>query len=68
VIVNRKVVAENNEALFKNTDLIPEFTLYSIHINEIFLNPSSFRVTPRKGEAGWVQAMEIYDRYFKRAQ
>jgi adenine deaminase len=60
-------VARNNKALFENTDSIPEFTLNSIHINDVFLNASSFRVTPREGNAGWVQAMEMYDGYFKRA-
>lgn len=67
MIVNGKVEAKDNKALFKNTDLVPEYTFNSIHINDIFFDPSSFRVTPRKGDAGWIQAVEMYDGYFKRA-
>ena len=37
VIVNGKLVAENNKALLKNTDTVLEFTLNSIHINGHFL-------------------------------
>lgn len=64
-----KVVAQNNKPTFRNTDQIPEFTLNSIHIDPSYLNPSSFRVSPREagGTWGFVQAMEMYDGYFKRA-
>lgn len=65
--MNGKVVARNNKALFENTDIVPEFTLDSIHINDVLLNPCSFRVTPLEGNAGWVQSMEMYNGYFKRA-
>jgi adenine deaminase len=48
--------------------MIPEFTLASIHINPIFLEPSTFRVQPQNGtQSAWIQAMEMYDGYFKRA-
>lgn len=67
VIVNGKVVAQNNKPLFDNTDDIPQFTLKSIHIDPSFLDPSSFRVSPRGADHAWVQAMEMYDGYFKRA-
>jgi hypothetical protein len=52
-------VAKDNEALFENNDFVPDFTLNSIHINDKFLGSSSFRVTPRTGQAGWVQCMEM---------
>jgi adenine deaminase len=60
-------VAENNKALFENTDAIPEFTLNSIHIDPHFLQAPSFYVKPKDGRnEAWVQAMEMYDGYFKR--
>lgn len=68
VIVNGKLVAENNKPLFDNTDIVPEFTLNSIHIDPIFLEPATFRVQPPDGkQTAWIQAMEMYDGYFKRA-
>ena len=67
VIMNGKIVARNNRALFENRDLVPNFTLNSIHINDIFLRASNFRVSPHLGDGGWVQAMEMFDGYFKRA-
>lgn len=39
-----------------------------MHIDPIFFDASSFRVEPKHGKNGaWVQAMEMYDGYFKRA-
>jgi len=68
VIVNGKLVAENNEALFANTDKVPEFTRNTIHIHPDFLDPSAFHVKPLQGRNNaWVQAVEMYDGYFKRA-
>ncbi|KUJ23036.1 adenine deaminase [Mollisia scopiformis] len=67
VIMNGKVVAQNYKPTFDNTDLIPHFTLNSIHIDPSYLNPSTFRVAPKEPDHAWVQAMEMYDGYFKRA-
>ena len=65
--MNGCLVAENNKALFENTDEVPAFTLKSIHIDPYFWNPASFHVKPLEGRAeAWVQAMEMYDGYFKR--
>ncbi|GME62881.1 adenine deaminase-2 [Neofusicoccum parvum] len=68
VIVDGRVVARNNQALFTNTDPIPDMVLDTIHINPHFFEPSAFHVVPRAGQtSAWVQAMEMYDGYFKRA-
>lgn len=68
VIVNGRLVAENGKALFLNTDEIPKFALESIHIDPSFLEPSTYHVFPGEGRTdAWVQAMEMYDGYFKRA-
>ncbi|TVY85420.1 Adenine deaminase [Lachnellula suecica] len=68
VVVNGKLVAQDNKPLFRNTDEIPAFTLNSIHIDPHFLNASSFQISPTAGKKqAWVQAMEMYDGYFKRA-
>ncbi|KAG4440412.1 hypothetical protein IFR05_004105 [Cadophora sp. M221] len=65
---NGVLVAESNQALFNNSDDIPEFALNSIHINPCFQDASAFRVEPKEGKKqAWVQAMEMYDGYFKRA-
>lgn len=61
-------MAKNNTPLFKNSDEIPKFTLNSIHTDPHFFNASAFRVEPKNGKPeAWVQAMEMYDGYFKRA-
>ncbi|KAH7062310.1 adenine deaminase C-terminal domain-containing protein, partial [Macrophomina phaseolina] len=40
----------------------------TIHINPYFFEPFAFYIFPRAGQASaWVQAMEMYDGYFKRA-
>ncbi|KAK4543550.1 hypothetical protein LTR36_005445 [Oleoguttula mirabilis] len=68
VIVNGVVVARNNKALFKNTDLVPPFTLNTIHLNPTFFAPETYSVKAPQGEPyAWIQAMEMYDGYFKRA-
>ncbi|KAH6713651.1 hypothetical protein BKA61DRAFT_674271 [Leptodontidium sp. MPI-SDFR-AT-0119] len=51
VVVNGVIMAECNQPLFKNSNKVPEFTLNK----------------PKKGrKQAWVQAMEMYDGYFKR--
>lgn len=53
--------------MFDNSDNIPEFTFNSIHIDPFFLDASAFRVETKERSRAWVQAMEMYDGYFKRA-
>lgn len=68
VIVNGNVVARDNKALFTNTDQIPAFTQNTIHLDPIFLSPSAYAVkAPSSKTSAWIQAMEMYDGYFKRA-
>lgn len=68
VIVNGKLVARDNKALFSNTDVLPTFTLNSIHIDPHFLSASAYHVKPPEGKtSAWIQGMEMYDGYFKRA-
>ena len=69
MIVDGKVVAQNNVALFSNSDPIPEFALNTINLNPRFFDPLTFRTYPKKQDApyAYVQAVEMYDGYFKRA-
>ncbi|KAF4309491.1 adenine deaminase-2 [Botryosphaeria dothidea] len=68
VIVNGQIAARNKKALFTNKDPIPDFTLNTVHFSPHFFEPSAFHVFPRVGQtSAWVQAMEMYDGYFKRA-
>ncbi|KAK7734525.1 hypothetical protein SLS57_000222 [Botryosphaeria dothidea] len=68
VIVNGQIAARNKKVLFTNKDPIPDFTLNTVHISPHFFEPSAFHVFPRVGQtSAWVQAMEMYDGYFKRA-
>ncbi|ETS78556.1 hypothetical protein PFICI_10618 [Pestalotiopsis fici W106-1] len=73
VIGNGSIVASDNKALFTNTDTIPEFTLNTIHINDHHLKPSSYHLfappssSGEPSEEAWVQCVEMYDGYFKRA-
>ncbi|KAF3014949.1 phosphoribosylaminoimidazole carboxylase ade2 [Neopestalotiopsis sp. 37M] len=73
VIGNGSIVARNNHALFTNCDEIPDFTLNTIHINDHHLDPSSFHLfapssaSGKKPQKAWVQCVEMYDGYFKRA-
>ncbi|RDW77520.1 adenine deaminase-1 [Coleophoma cylindrospora] len=68
VVMNGKLVAKDGKALFENTDEVPKFALNSIHIDPSFLEPSTYHVFPGEGKTeAWVQAMEMYDGYFKRA-
>jgi adenine deaminase len=65
VLVGGQVAAEGGQPRFDNPDTLPAWTRHTIH-----LQPGSsaalFRV-PADGDGAWVQAMEMYDGYFKRA-
>ena len=65
VLVNGAVVAENGVPLFANTDQMPAVTRNTIHLHP-GLSAQSF-VVKAPGPTAWVQAMEMYDGYFKRA-
>ena len=65
VMVNGEVVARDGKALFDNTDPIPDVTRNTIHLHEGF-SAASFAVRASTPTA-WVQGMEMYDGYFKRA-
>jgi adenine deaminase len=65
VLVDGKVVARDGVALFENTDPVPDFTRDTIHLHAD-IDAGSF-ATPATGDKVWVQAMEMYDGYFKRA-
>jgi len=65
VMVGGKVVAEGGKSLFANTDAMPAKTRNTIHLHA-GLSAASFAVKAA-GERAWVQAMEMYDGYFKRA-
>ena len=65
VLVDGKVVARDGVALFANSDPVPEITRDTIHLSAA-IGPASF-ATPAAGPTAWVQAMEMYDGYFKRA-
>lgn len=52
--------------------MIPDFTLNTIHINDRHLEPSSYHLFAPSSSAepvtkAWVQCVEMYDGYFKRA-
>jgi adenine deaminase len=65
VLVAGRIVAKNGKPLFKNTDGIPAATRNTIKLHRD-LSASSF-VVKAPGPKAWVQAMEMYDGYFKRA-
>jgi adenine deaminase len=65
VLVNGAIVAENGKPLFANTDQMPPVTRNTIHLHPD-LSARSF-VVRAPGATAWVQAMEMYDGYFKRA-
>jgi adenine deaminase len=65
VLVDGRVVARDGTALFANTDHTPEFARNTVHLSPT-LSAASFAVKA-EGEGAWVQAMEMYDGYFKRA-
>ena len=65
VVVGGRVVAADGEARFENPDVTPVWAFDTISLSPS-LGPGSFAV-PADGEAAWVQAVEMYDGYFKRA-
>ena len=65
VIVGGKVVARDGQPLFENTDPVPDFTRNTIYLHPD-IDANSF-ATKAEGSKAWVQAMEMYDGYFKRA-
>ncbi|MCU1396321.1 MAG: Adenine deaminase [Ilumatobacteraceae bacterium] len=65
VVVGGAVVAEHGEPRFANTDTMPDWSRGTMHLAE-GLGASSFAVTA-EGDTAWVQAVEMYDGYFKRA-
>ncbi|KAH6647746.1 adenine deaminase [Truncatella angustata] len=72
VIGNGLVVAQDNRALFSNNDPIPDFTLNTVNIHDEHLVASSYHLFPPADLTGpplqaWVQCVEMYDGYFKRA-
>ena len=69
VIANGQIAAQNNVALFPNDDLIPEFAFNTVNINPSLLAADAYRLSPLdpSSSSAWVQAVEMYDGYFKRA-
>ncbi|WP_137155658.1 adenine deaminase C-terminal domain-containing protein [Rhizobium sp. FKL33] len=65
VMVDGKVVARDGKPLFENTDPVPPFTRDTIHLHPDI--NAGFFTTEAAGSKAWVQAMEMYDGYFKRA-
>ncbi len=65
VMVGGEIVAEGGRPLFENHDPIDPSTRNTIHLHS-GLSPASFAVRA-DGPTAWVQAMEMYDGYFKRA-
>jgi adenine deaminase len=65
VMVGGQVVARNGKPLFENTDPIPDSLRNTIHLHPD-LSTDLFAIKAN-GPTAWVQAMEMYDGYFKRA-
>lgn len=65
VMVGGVVVARDAEPLFENHDSFPDWASGTMHLSPT-LSAASFAV-PATGETAWVQAVEMYDGYFKRA-
>ena len=67
VWANGHEVARDGKALFENTDEVPHWALESMSLGEI--DPKALAVAAADPSAGlcWVQAMEMYNDYFKRA-
>lgn len=67
VIMGGRVVAEDGRANFENVDRFPPSVRDSVKLGSEF-SPGSFRIEPSAGAPqAWVQAVEMYDGYFKRA-
>lgn len=65
VMMGGVTVARGGVALFTNTDPVPEVTRNTIRLHADF-SAASFAVKAA-GPKAWVQGMEMYDGYFKRA-
>jgi adenine deaminase len=65
VLVGGGLVAENGKPLFANRDDMPAVARNTIHLHPE-LAADSF-IVKATGPQAWVQAMEMYDGYFKRA-
>jgi adenine deaminase len=65
VLVGGVVAAQDGVALFANTDTVPAWTRDTMHVIGDYTADSLS--VPAAGPAAWVQAMEMYDGYFKRA-
>jgi adenine deaminase len=65
VFVDGRKVAEDGKPLFANDDPIPMETRGTIHLHPS-LSSRSFALHA-DGSTAWVQGMEMYDGYFKRA-
>jgi adenine deaminase len=64
VIVGGAIVGRDGEAFFDNTDEMPSWTRETVHIAPGF-GPPALRVSA-SGPTARVQAVEMYDGYFKR--
>jgi adenine deaminase len=64
VLVGGQVVAEGGQPLFANTDVMPGWTRETIRLDPGF-GPAGLSVAAR-GDFARVQAVEMYDGYFKR--
>lgn len=69
VIGNGAIVARDNKAVFENKDPVPDFVLNTIHLHDRHLKPESYHLYPSDPSStkAWVQCVEMYDGYFKRA-
>ena len=65
VMVGGAVVAMDGEPLFENRDVVPWWTRETVRLAPS-LSAASFAVEA-SGDRAWVQAVEMYDGYFKRA-
>jgi adenine deaminase len=65
VVVGGRLVAVDGIAQFANTDSVPEWLLDTVHVPPAF--DRALLAVPAPGDSAAVQAMEMYDGYFKRA-
>jgi adenine deaminase len=64
VVVGGQVVAEDGRPLFANDDVLPAWTRETVRLDPGFA-PDTLRI-PAAGPVARVQAVEMYDGYFKR--
>lgn len=69
VLVNGDIVARDNKALFQNGDVVPDFAFKTVHLDDSQLTAEAYHLYPSQlsESKAWVQAVEMYDGYFKRA-